>query len=101
MDVTTFATAIAQKQEILLLDVRTPEEYAEAHIKGAKNIDWQGEHFSTEIAKLDKTQPVYVYCRSGKRSAEAAKQMRKDGFVKVYELSGGIMSWEEAGKPVE
>jgi peroxiredoxin-like protein len=96
-----FATAIAEKPGITLLDVRTPEEYAEGHIKGAKNIDWKGDSFSTEVAALDKKQPVYVYCHSGKRSAQAAKQMRKDGFEKVYELEGGMNSWEEAGQPVE
>ncbi len=101
MDVKTFATAIAQKQEITLLDVRTPEEYAGGHIKGAKNIDWYREDFSSAIATLNKKQPVYVYCRSGKRSAEAAAQMRRDGFEKVYELTGGISDWETAGQPIE
>jgi len=96
-----FATAIKDKSNLILLDVRTPAEYAEGHLEGSKNMDWLGDSFEAETAKLDKNKPVYVYCRSGKRSAEAAEALRQNGFAKVYELDGGIMSWEAAGQPVK
>ncbi len=101
IDAKIFARTIAENKNILLIDVRTPQEYAEGHIKGAKNIDWYGENFKAEIGKLDKNKTVYVYCRSGKRSAEAAEEMRRNGFKNVYELQGGIMAWEEAKQPIE
>ncbi|OSZ81964.1 hypothetical protein CAP35_01440 [Chitinophagaceae bacterium IBVUCB1] len=84
-----------------LLDVRTPSEYADGHLAGATNIDWNGGNFGAEIAKLDKTKPVYVYCLAGSRSASAASVMRKNGFKQVYELQGGILKWRAAGLPEE
>ncbi len=65
----------------------------------AKNIDWNGDDFAKQIALLDKSKPVFVYCLSGGRSSAAAKQMRSDGFNEVYELNGGIMKWRGANLP--
>lgn len=94
---TEFKQKMDKLNDELLLDVRTPEEYAEGHIANSMNIDWTGDAFDAGIAKLDKTKPVFVYCRSGKRSAAAASSMRTMGFKQVYELKGGIMAWESAG----
>jgi rhodanese-related sulfurtransferase len=87
-----FQTFIA-KENVQLVDVRTPQEYAEGFIKGAKNINVNDANFETEIQKLDKTQPVYIYCRSGARSQTAAKKMVELGFTQIVDLEGGYMNW--------
>ena len=99
LTVNEFETMLAQDQTVQLVDVRTPEEFAECHLPGALNIDWRGEGFSEKAQKLDKARPVLVYCRSGRRSAEAARTLDGLGF-KTYNMKGGIMSWILAGKRV-
>lgn len=85
---------------VQLLDVRSVEEYAQGHIANAENIDVQQPDFIDKAQeKLDNTNPVYVYCRSGKRSMLAAQKLVKAGF-KVVNLRDGIVGWEDAGKPV-
>ncbi len=84
-----------ESDDVILVDVRTPEEYNEGHINDAMNIDFMNDTFAEEIQKLDKTKPVYIYCRSGGRSGEAAKEMSELGFEKVYDLSGGIKNYNE------
>lgn len=87
-----FATAIAtQKPQII--DARTPEEFQQGHIPGAQNIDVKSSDFDTLISTLDKSRPVAVYCRSGRRSKMAAERLVSAGF-NVVELDGGILSWE-------
>lgn len=90
-----------QNGEVQILDVRTPEEFREGHILNAINIDVQAEGFEQASSVLYKDLPVYVYCRSGKRSNEAAERLKKIGFSKVYELEGGILQWEASGLPLE
>lgn len=85
----------------IILDVRTPEEFAEGHIPGAINLDVNGSNFKDEIGKLDKSKDYEVYCRSGKRSLKASEMMQSEGFTKVTNLDGGIMGWQEKGYPVE
>ena len=88
-----FAEAI-QGKEVVLVDVRTPEEYAEGFIQGAINIDYfDQQSFIKQISALDKKEPVYLYCRSGNRSMKAARQLVTLGFEKVYDLAGGYMAW--------
>lgn len=84
-----------QNKDAQLIDVRSPEEFKSGHIKNAKNIDYNGANFKTQMAKLDKTKPVYVYCAAGGRSAKAAKVLTELGFKKVYDLKGGYGSWNE------
>lgn len=84
-----------------LVDVRTPEEYADGHLKGAVNININSGDFEQQLGKLNKDVPVFVYCRSGGRSARAASKMESMGFKKVYDMDGGITAWGAAGKPVE
>ena len=81
----------------ILLDVRTPEEFAEGHLPGAINIDFKNEGFSAALDTLDKTKQYEVYCRSGHRSGESTEMMTKKGFKKVYDLEGGILKWQEKG----
>ncbi len=97
---TEFNNTLHQLDNALLMDVRTPGEYAEGHIQDAVNINVTASDFEKNIEKLDKDQPVLVYCRSGHRSQKAAKLLQQHGFSKIYELSNGIMGWQSAGFPV-
>ena len=96
-----FEKTLEQTPNPQLVDVRTIKEYAEGHLSGAMLIDVRETTFDTIIQKLDKTRPVFVYCRSGKRSMDAAKILEKNKFTLVYNLEGGILSWKEKGKTVE
>jgi len=82
----------------LVLDVRTPEEYAEGHIQGAKLIPVQV--LAKHLAEVPKDKQVYVYCHSGRRSANAAKLLAAQGFTRIENIQGGITAWKEAGFPV-
>lgn len=85
---------------IQLVDVRTPEEYNSGHIAGAVNIDVNSPDFMSEATlKLKKDRPVYVYCRSGKRSKKAGNQLAGEGY-EVVDLDGGITDWKNSGLPV-
>lgn len=89
-----------QTDSVQLLDVRTPQEYAEGHIDGAMNIDVLSDDFKDVAQKeLSKDSTVLVYCRSGRRSLDAAEKLTGLGY-KVINLKGGIMEWEEDGLPV-
>ncbi len=83
-----------------LIDVRTGEEFNQGHLKGALNYDINSNGFETQISSLDKTKPVYVYCRSGARSSSAASFLERKGFTKVYNMGGGITKWSAANKPL-
>jgi thioredoxin 1 len=96
-----FSTKIKQNPTSSLLDVRTPGEFTEGHLKHAKNLDWNGDGFMKGISTLNKSKPVYVYCLSGGRSAAAAKAMREVGFKEVFELQGGVNNWKNADLPLE
>jgi len=85
-----------------LLDARTREEWDEGRLKGAVLVPVTEDGFVEKAkAALDPAKPVLVYCRSGGRSVKAVKELRDAGFTRVYELKGGILAWEAAGKPVE
>ncbi|MBD2714354.1 rhodanese-like domain-containing protein [Microvirga sp. STR05] len=77
----------------LVLDVRTPAEFAGGHLPGALNLDQSSPGFAQRVTALDKTRPTYVYCRSGARSANAATQMGEAGIEKVCNLAGGLLDW--------
>ncbi len=85
---------------IQLVDVRTPEEYAEGHIKHAKNINVFDDNFIALMSELDKEKPVYVYCRKGGRSAKASAKLQEAGFTKIYDLDGGFSEWKSEGKAI-
>jgi len=84
---------LIEKGEGLLLDVRTPEEFEKGHIEGAVNLDYHSEDFATRIDSLDRSRPVYVYCRSGGRSSRTMMLMETQGFVAVYNMLGGYRAW--------
>ncbi len=83
-----------------VLDVRTAQETATGIIPGAIEIDFLAPDFSRQLTKLDKTKPVFVYCAVGGRSAKAMQQMQQAGFKTVYNLTGGLGAWHQAGYPV-
>lgn len=91
-----FATAVQQPGTVVL-DVRTPAEYAAGHLPGAVNIDVQAADFASRIQALDKKAAYAVYCHSGRRSAAAAAQMSDAGFSQVVDLDGGIQAWQQSG----
>jgi len=84
------------KGTLVILDVRKPGEFSGGHIKGAINIDFWSKAFSDSVSKLDKKQMYLVYCTSGVRSGGAAKEMRKLGFEKLYNMKGGMFGWRAA-----
>jgi phage shock protein E len=91
---------IADKQ-VVILDVRTPAEFAAGHIAGATNLDFHDKDFQAKLEKLNKNQTYLVHCAVGGRSARAVKLMSQHEFKSVYDLKGGIQAWQKAGKPVE
>ncbi|HCW07125.1 MAG TPA: rhodanese-like domain-containing protein [Cytophagales bacterium] len=93
-----FQTKLSDKSAVVL-DVRTPEEFKESHLSKAINKNVNDADFGDYSAKLDKKKIYYVYCLAGKRSHKAAVDMRKKGLT-VYELEGGIDSWQNAKLPV-
>jgi len=99
MEVKEFAKLIAGSS-VVILDVRKSEEYAESHIKGAILIDqFQNDFMEQAKSKLPKDKTIAVYCRSGRRSANAAGRLAREGY-KPVNLKGGIIAWTKEGQPV-
>ena len=97
-EVEAFKTEIA-KPNVVLLDVRTPEEYSAGHLQGAVNIDFRSPEFGLKLDSLNHDKQYELYCHSGKRSGESVKMMEEKGFRNVHHLKGGISAWEEKGNP--
>ena len=93
-------TAIKAQPDIVIVDVRTPAEYAAAHIEGAINIDFSAPDFAETIATLDQDRTYLVYCRSGRRSGLAMPVFVEAGLLQVLHLEKGINVWIRAGLPV-
>lgn len=94
-----FSKQLKASENPIIMDVRTPGEFAEGHIQNALNIDWNASNFDAQVSKLDKTATIYVYCLSGGRSSSAANHLREYGFKNVLELDGGMMAWRSAVLP--
>ncbi len=78
----------------LLFDIRTMEEFNSGHLKGSVNIDfYEEELFDKFFSKVDKSKPIYIYCRSGNRSKKSSEKLKKLGFIKIYDLEGGYKNW--------
>ena len=99
LSVTEFSAKVAEAG-VITLDVRTPSEFAEGFIEGARLIDFQSGNFENEIAALDKNATYAVYCRSGNRSGQAVKVMQDAGFANVFNMNGGVIEWANAGLPL-
>ena len=90
---------LAKHHRTVALDVRTPGEYAQGHVKNAVNLNFRSKSLADDLNKLDKNRPYAVFCRSGGRSAACTKKMKELGFKFVYDFSGSMNAWEAAGKP--
>lgn len=90
-----------QEEGVVLLDVRTEEEFKEGHLEGAMQYDYyETESFKSYLEGLDKSKTYMIYCRSGGRSGTTLDMMAQMGFDKVYNLDGGINAWKAAAMPV-
>ncbi len=87
--------------KVVVIDVRTPEEFKAGHIPGAKNLDFFGDDFAKQIAALDKSKTYIVHCAAGGRSAQACKIIEQVKLPSVYHMNEGFKAWEKAGKAVE
>ena len=92
-----FKLRLGSTPDAVLVDVRKPEELSEGMIDGAINIDYKDNSFTDKVQTLDKTKPYFLYCKSGKRSGDAAREMEKLGFENLYVLEGGIKNLEDEG----
>jgi thioredoxin 1 len=95
-----FDEAIRDDADAVVLDVRTPREYADGFIARAQNLDFNNSNFTEVVEGLDKNKAYYVYCLVGARSGEAATYMRNHGFTSVYELKGGTNAWRQSNLPL-
>lgn len=96
VDVKTFAEKLKSNKNPQLLDVRTPEEFNSEHIENATNVNWNSDDFLTKSENYDKSKPIFVYCKVGGRSSQAASKLAELGFSEIYNLEGGIMKWNAA-----
>lgn len=92
---------LIEKEDYVILDVRTKDEFNAGHLKSAANIDFYGNSFQDDIDELDKRKKYLLYCRSGNRSRQTMFMMRDLGFEEVYNLAGGIISWKDHGFNIE
>ena len=96
-----FKKRLSESKEYVLVDVRTPEEVKNGHLKGAINVDYNASSFEKEIAKLDTSKTYFLYCGSGIRSHKAAGIMKEMGFRNIFEMEGGVKAWKAKGFPLE
>ena len=92
---------LLNNEEVQLIDVRTPAEYKDGYVADAININFYDVTFAQDVAKLDKSKPVYVYCKRGGRSAKAASKLRTMGFIEVFDMKGGFDAWKSHKLPVK
>lgn len=91
-----FADAVSAPG-VVVLDVRTPEEFAAGHLPGAVNVNVEDAGFADAIATLDPNATYAVYCQSGRRSGIATSEMEQAGFTSLIDLQGGVQSWQQSG----
>lgn len=83
--------------DVLLVDVRTPQEFNSGHIENAINVDFKSSDFAEKVQKLDTTKTLVIYCRSGRRSGMGTPEFVKAGFKEVRDLKGGVLNWQKKG----
>lgn len=103
IDTKTFSEKITAAPNAQIIDVRTPQEFASGHIDNAVNIDWLSDNFVANTQKLNKTKPVFLYCKTSNRSTQAAKKLEELGFTTIYNMKGGLLQWDAEGlsKPTD
>jgi rhodanese-related sulfurtransferase len=89
--------ASSDRRYLVILDVRTPQEYHSGHLNGSINLDFRSTSFADELTRLDRSKPYLVYCRTGVRSGRAAALMKSLGFREIYDLAGGMVGWQREG----
>lgn len=94
------ALDLSKDPDIVVIDVRTPEEFAEGYIEGADMLDFYADTFADDIAALDPDNTYLLYCRSGNRSGQTAALMQQLGFENVYDMDGGVVAYGEQGLPL-
>ncbi|KAA2218481.1 rhodanese-like domain-containing protein [Maribacter flavus] len=82
-----------EMKNVVLLDVRTPEEYAQGHLDNSLNINWFDADFAQQVEGIDKDETIYVYCKVGGRSAKAQEKLKSLGYKNVVNLEGGYDAW--------
>jgi rhodanese-related sulfurtransferase len=82
---------------LVILDVRTAQEYISGHLNGSINLDFRSTSFAGELDVLDRGNAYLVYCRTGVRSGQTAALMKSLGFMEIYDLAGGIAGWQRDG----
>ncbi|WP_456378566.1 rhodanese-like domain-containing protein [Lutibacter sp.] len=92
---------LEQSKGNIVVDIRTPYEFKRGHIKGAVNINYYDRNFTNNFAKFKKDQPIFLYCRSGNRTSSATKKLAKLGFLKIYDLKGGVQNWLRNNNQIE
>ena len=95
------ARQLVEQKRIVVLDIRTPEEFRAGHITGARNIDFRAHDFEKQIAVLPKDGAYLLHCASGNRSTQSLPTFSKLDFKSVCHLDGGIKAWQKAKLPVE
>lgn len=101
-NITVQETHELQKNDknIVILDVRTKDEFDDGHLNNAINIDVKQENFTSEIAKLDKNKTYVIYCRSGHRSGRGLNIMKENSFKRIYHMNDGFLQWQAKKLPV-
>ncbi len=103
VDVNTARDLVTQDETVIVLDVRTPEEYAIGHIEGALNINIAEADFSKRVSKLDRDKTYIIHCSANVKNGRSAKSleiMSSFGFDKLLNMEGGIIAWEQSGYPI-
>ncbi len=95
------ADKLIREQKVVILDLRTPEEFKAGHIAGATNLNYNAADFSQQLSRLDKDRTYLIHCASGGRSSAALPTFKKLKFQSIVHLDGGLRAWQKAGKPVE
>jgi rhodanese-related sulfurtransferase len=101
IDVASAAQVIAEDDSVVILDIRTPGEFAKGHIKGAVNIDYMANDFAAKLSALDKDRKYLMHCQSGGRSGKSLPKFKELGFKTVFHLDAGFAGWQKAGWPVD
>jgi rhodanese-related sulfurtransferase len=95
------ANAFIASAKPVVIDVRTPDEYASGHLEAATlQLDFRAPDFKDKLDKLDRNAVYLIYCRSGHRSGQALAMMKDMGFMNIHDIAGGITAWTAAGLPV-